>query len=188
MRLAAILIVLSSALLAACGGSSGGGSGPTPAVAPNVYGSLANQQLGFAVRNQAPVSTAVMPVVGAATYRGVASFSNVSTNQALGNPDVVGNFEVNANFGAQSISASMSGLVDRTNAPLTGGMVVSSGPINGNTFQGTLSGSVTNSAGLTSTTGGIAGGFFGSNAEVVLGGIGTSGGALPTYGVFTGDR
>lgn len=95
---------------------------------------------------------------------------------------------MSANFAAPSISASLSGLVDRSNTPLAGELAVSNAPIKGNSFQGNLTGSVTNAAGARTTSGTLVGGFFGQNAELVIGAIGAKGGALPPEGVFSGSR
>jgi hypothetical protein len=189
MRVSTILVTVSTLALAACGGggSSSTGAQPTPTISQYSY--LSNQQLGFALRNPNPVATAALPVVGTASYQGVATFSRTNLQQALINPDVAAQVNLYADFGGKNVQGTMQNIVDRSNTPISGSLGMTAAPVTGNTFQGTMTGTLVDGQGTTTNSVPMAGTFIGPNAESMIGGLSpASNGPLPPFGLFTTER
>lgn len=188
MRVSAILVTVSTLALAACGGGgSSSGSQATPTISQ--HSQLSNQQLGFALRNPNPVATTALPVVGTATYLGVATFSSTNMQQALVNPDVAAQVNLYADFGGKNVQGTMQNIVDRSSTPITGSLGMVAAPITGNTFQGTMTGTLIDGQGTTMNSVPIAGTFFGPTADSMIGALRpASNGPLPPFGLFTTER
>jgi hypothetical protein len=197
--------------LAGCSGSSEDARDeivvrPSPSFA--VTNALSQQLFAEAV-TLSPTSTAQLPVVGTATYRGAASYVNGGIPADLkfpdyetyivNNPDYVSELRMTANFASDSVSGSMGGFRDTDNGgyrrsiTFTGAIGNSSSDTAA--FVGTLSGTseVIGEEGKVETksfSGPIAGNFVGPRGETVLGTLAitkgfTGEGLGDVFGVFT---
>jgi hypothetical protein len=168
-----------------------------------------SQQLFADAVTAGPTSTAQLPVVGTATYRGAASYVDGGIPDDLefpdyetyivNNPDYVSELLMRANFASDSVSGSMGGFRDpdnnayRRSITFTGTIGNSSSDTAA--FVGTLSGTseVRGSDGEFETksfSGPIAGNFVGPRGETVLGTLAITKGFTgeepgDVFGVFT---
>lgn len=187
MHVSTIFVTVSTLALAACGGGASSGSQATPTI--NQYANLKNQQLGFVSRNANTAPTAAMPVVGTASYRGVATFGRTDMDNVLANPDVAAQVNLQADFAGKNVQGSMQHFVDRSNTPISGSLAMVAAPVTGNTFQGTMTGTLVNGQGATSNSVAMTGVILGLTAESMAGtAFPASNGTLPAFGIFSAER
>jgi hypothetical protein len=128
---------------------------------------------------------AKLPVIGSASYSGVALYKTASSvsglpgdvmvDRILESPSMSSDISLFANFGADSISGNLTGFNDSTTGSFSGFVSIQNGKIfEGNSgeseFEGDLSGYVFKNVTSSNTTGAIYGGFGGSVTPDVAGG------------------
>jgi hypothetical protein len=142
---------------------------------------------------------AKLPVIGSASYSGVALYKTASSvsglpgdvmvDRILESPSMSSDISLFANFGADSISGNLTGFNDSTTGSFSGFVSIQNGKIFGNEFEGDLSGTVFKSGTPRTATGGIEGGFVGSvTPDEAVGAMYLNMGAGDQFlGIFSAD-
>ncbi|MGR3197522.1 MAG: transferrin-binding protein-like solute binding protein [Paracoccus sp. (in: a-proteobacteria)] len=121
---------------------------------------------------------AAMPTRGRAEYDGVVGLAFGGAPDSLQSAQMIGDLELDADFGAGTIRGEMDDFNTRDGRELDGELRIGNGRITGSGFTGTASGTLTGGAGAPGAVGAAIGGeFLGHGAEAVAGaGTGTSAG------------
>jgi hypothetical protein len=196
--------------LAGCSGSSNDARDEI-VVRPSASFAATNalsQQLFADAVTAGPTSTAQLPVVGTATYRGAASYVEGDIPDDLefpdyetfivNNPDYVSELRMTADFGGDSVSGSMGGFRDADNGAYRRSITFTGEIGNSSSDTAAFVGSLNGTSEVIgpdgpetkSFTGPIAGNFVGPRGETVLGTLaitkGFTGEELgDVFGVFT---
>jgi hypothetical protein len=190
--------------LAACGSSGGGGDegSPTPS-AEITFLSLADRgrALARAAEGLSPTPQAALPSAGTASYRGVAGFETGAvavpelSDAALDRLDTLARLEIEADFGRGTIEGALRDFQSGDLGGLAGEARLRDGQISGAGIEADVAGRLRERQGARRTVdvdGRLDGGFRGSGAEIVLGGIrGTvtlGGEEVPAAGIFGAER
>lgn len=160
--------------LAACGG---GGGGDDP-VAEYAQDAARAERIVNATNQLSGTSVATMPVRGRAEYDGIVGLAFGGAPASIERADMIGELDLEADFGAGTISGEMDDFNTRDGRELEGELRIRDGRITGSGFSGTATGSLTGSPGAPGAIdASISGDFLGSDADAITGtGTGTSAG------------
>lgn len=168
--------------LSACGG--GGGNGQDFA-SLGVQGANLLADYG----NEPATQVADMPG-GSFNYSGVAAFNfgDYSLSYVAANAEVLAEANLQANFGADAISGSLTNFVDADNIKGEGRIDLRNGVISGNQFSASGTGSVTYAGDPLVAQGSINGVFVGDSAQALIGEVDATFGGAPVSGLIGATR
>lgn len=177
-----VITVATITALSACGG--GGSSGSTRVVELPEFieegggGSeslTAYNELQISFAGLDPTPAVEMPTSTTATYQGYAGHAIDASSEfdVLTNPQMISDASLTVDFGAGTLTGTLSDFEDRTGGKVAGEIEIFNGIINGNEIIGRTTGSLDVDGDSVAFAGTIAGGFGGEEAEA----IGIAGGA-----------
>lgn len=142
-------------------------------VAPTKLRTLHNSQ-GIAIAERFQITggnlTENMPIAGSATYTGVAVFEfDEQFNEDVSNVEILARMSMTANFAGSTVDGRFDNFRDFDNTKVDGSLVWQQTNIVDNVFETTASGKLSRGGESADVKLGIAGGFFGENAEFVTG-------------------
>lgn len=172
--------------LAACGGSGGGSDDPRAEYADDA--ARAGRIIDETERLNR-TSAAAMPVRGRAEYDGVVGLAFGGTPASLERADMIGDLDLDADFGAGTIRGEMDDFNTRDGRELDGELRIGNGRITGSGFTGRATGTLSGGANAPGAVDArINGDFLGRDAGAIAGsGTGTSAGGNVGI-VFRGVR
>ncbi|MTH79790.1 hypothetical protein [Paracoccus aestuariivivens] len=175
------------ATLAACGGS-GGGDNDNPA-AEYSSDSARAARLVAQTANMTQTAAASMPMTGRAEYDGVVGMAFGGTPGSLAASQMLGEVDLNADFGRGTISGEMDDFTTSDGRELNGELRVTGGRITGSDFGANINGRLTGPGNVPGNVSGqVDGDFLGAGANAIRG-TGTGISDRGTVGlIFRGTR
>lgn len=160
--------------LTACGGGDGGDN----PVADHAENSAKVSRIIASTSALAQTSAASMRVTGRVEYDGVVGMAFGGAPASLQTAEMIGDLDLDANFGAGTITGEMDDFNTRDGRELQGELRVTNGTISGSEFSGNAGGTLTGGASAPGRVNATIGGeFTGQGASALAGsGSGTSAG------------
>ena len=166
-----LYVLGATALLSGCFGSGGNG---LAGVAPATGGNKAALELLQTELSGQPRSTSV-PSQGTFKYKGFVNMAPDGKVVPFGSGEVVGQADLDVSFaGGGAMTGTVDNFDDEAGGTYTGQLVVSNGNLgagaNGPEISGDIAGTLVRDSGQSfDINGGLTGGFFGANQEVING-------------------
>ena len=174
-HLSSLVAIGGLVFLTACGGDGDGRDNP---VADYAEDSAKASRIIARTNALTQTSAASMPVTGRAEYDGVVGMAFGGAPASLQNAEMIGDLDLDANFGAGTITGEMDDFNTRDGRELRGELRLSNGAIRGSGFSANAGGTLTGGASAPGRVDATIGGeFLGEGASALSGsGSGTSAG------------